>query len=490
MEISLENVFVTEGLPRFTFVKPPNYNNILIDVKKKGKPVVIEGQSGSGKTTTILKILEDISPTVEFKYLSARKTKDVTEINKLINEPNNGNYIIDDFHRLIDFFKKRLTDFAKIAADEGEGSMYPKLVIIGINKVGSELLKISPDLSKRCGFHKIRPGDWDRVKTLTSSGEELLNIRFTRPKLIFNESKGDYWLTQLLCQYICLKNDILERQEEPKTINISLKDLRREIIIKLGSTYNEIVKKFVKGIRFRSTNDPYFILLKSLSREGEMPLDISEIANNGDKEIKLAINKIKEFRLATLLKSDDQLNSNFYYNETTKIFNIEDPALFYYIKHLDWAKLKMESGFKGKANEFIYDVAISFAGENRELAGFIVDSLRKSDYEVFFDEFYEANYLGTSWESHFEKIFNKESRYVICILDKYHKEKIWTTFERDCFSERIKDGAVIPIFLDNTKFKSITSDIACLEFKFNPKDPSWKDKIKEQILPKLLVKID
>jgi ABC-type bacteriocin/lantibiotic exporter with double-glycine peptidase domain len=54
----LEEVFVTEGVPEFTFVPPPNYNDILLDVRRPGKPVIIEGQSGTGKTTSIKKILQ------------------------------------------------------------------------------------------------------------------------------------------------------------------------------------------------------------------------------------------------------------------------------------------------------------------------------------------------------------------------------------------------------------------------------------------------
>ena len=52
----LEDVFVTEGVPTKTFVRPPNYNEILVDVRRPGKPVVIEGQSGTGKTTAVKKI--------------------------------------------------------------------------------------------------------------------------------------------------------------------------------------------------------------------------------------------------------------------------------------------------------------------------------------------------------------------------------------------------------------------------------------------------
>ena len=58
MKRLVEEVFVTEGVPAYTFVPPPNFNDIFLDIRHPGKPVLIEGQSGTGKTTCVKKILE------------------------------------------------------------------------------------------------------------------------------------------------------------------------------------------------------------------------------------------------------------------------------------------------------------------------------------------------------------------------------------------------------------------------------------------------
>src|SRR5262249_6805275 len=34
----------------------------------------------------------------------------------------------------------------------------------------------------------------------------------------------------------------------------------------------------------------------------------------------------------------------------------------------------------------------------------------------------------------FKEIFGEKSRYVVCILDKHHSDKIWPTFEREIFT--------------------------------------------------------
>jgi ABC-type uncharacterized transport system fused permease/ATPase subunit len=73
----LEDIFVTEGVPEFTFVKPPNYTALLVDLRRKGKPVVIEGQSGTGKTTTAKKALAEIFPENTPRLLTPREPGDL-----------------------------------------------------------------------------------------------------------------------------------------------------------------------------------------------------------------------------------------------------------------------------------------------------------------------------------------------------------------------------------------------------------------------------
>ena len=100
MKRLVEEVFVTEGVPQYTFVAPPNFNEIYLDVRRAGKPVIIEGQSGTGKTTCIKKIIERLGSGGNVNYLTARNAGDVSAIAALLATPNAGTYVIDDFHRL------------------------------------------------------------------------------------------------------------------------------------------------------------------------------------------------------------------------------------------------------------------------------------------------------------------------------------------------------------------------------------------------------
>ena len=93
----VEEVFVTEGLPLFTFVKPPNFNEILLDIRHPGKPVIVEGQSGTGKTTCVRKVLDQLGGAAP-EYLTARSATDVHRIEEIARLGSAGRFVIDDFH--------------------------------------------------------------------------------------------------------------------------------------------------------------------------------------------------------------------------------------------------------------------------------------------------------------------------------------------------------------------------------------------------------
>jgi Cdc6-like AAA superfamily ATPase len=84
MKRFVEEVFVTEGVPQFTFIDPPNFSNILLDVRRPGKPVIVEGQSGTGKTTCIKKVLERLGTGFTATYLTVREAADVSAISRII----------------------------------------------------------------------------------------------------------------------------------------------------------------------------------------------------------------------------------------------------------------------------------------------------------------------------------------------------------------------------------------------------------------------
>jgi hypothetical protein len=229
------------------------------------------------------------------------------------------------------------------------------------------------DIAKRCGIHRIEPGSIEVITELINVGSEKLNIQIDDPSRIYKESNGDYWLTQTLCQTICTKNNVLEFQDEIKIIDFKLSEVRHSMVTKLSHSYKEPVKEFSRGRRFRPGNDPYYKLLRLIASQQSSIVDLNELANAFD-DMRASINGIKERRLNILLESKPICNRYFFYNPENKNFAIEDPALFYYIKHVNWEEIRRECGFRDNLDNKEFEIAISFAGENRKLANTLLSS--------------------------------------------------------------------------------------------------------------------
>jgi hypothetical protein len=143
----LEEVFKTSGVPTYTFVKPIEYDRLIVGLRTPGRGLIIEGPSGIGKTTSVLKALEELGLAGKTLSLSARKTEDRALIGELPSMTAIGTVLIDDFHRLDDGVKHRVADYLKTLADEETPNS--KLLVVGINKAGDSLVRFAADLNNR-----------------------------------------------------------------------------------------------------------------------------------------------------------------------------------------------------------------------------------------------------------------------------------------------------------------------------------------------------
>src|SRR5262249_36880680 len=156
--------------------------------------------------------------------------------------------------------------------------------------------------------------DGDRTSTSSfRAGCERLNIRIRGGEDIYNEARGDYWLTQQMCQSICTGANVLETQENQTEVTFSLADLRARVVDKLRSNYYPAVKEFCRGRRFRPSNDPYFKLLHAVGQQNSSIVDLNEMAN-ALPDVRGSINNIK------LISSKPGVANQFYYNTETKSF--------------------------------------------------------------------------------------------------------------------------------------------------------------------------
>lgn len=100
-----------------------------------------------------------------------------------------------------------------------------------------------------------------------------------------------------------------------------------------------------------------------------------------------------------------------------------------------------------------YDVALSFAGENRDFAEAVATALQAENVNVFYDKFNPADLWGEDLSVKLREIYFTDSRYCIMISSDYYVNKMWPTLERKNAIERLineLDGAsyILPVRLD------------------------------------------
>lgn len=324
---------------------------------------------------------------------------------------------------------------------------------------------------------------------LIQKGCEALNIEFDDPVAIYGESLGDYWLTQALCNMVCTSSGVLETLDERKKLRIDVKQIRTQMVDRLEHSYYESIKDFCRGRRFRPSNDPYYRILRFIAtRGGQSSVDLVELAN-ANPEIAGSINNVKDSRLDVLLNEKPKAGQYFYYNRHNGRFAVEDPAVFYFMRNLDWDRLRSDCGFRDGADPQKFDVAISFAGEHRELARQLAGRLHELDVSVFFDEDFESKFLGKRLGDEFERVFSQGSRFVLCLLETHHRQKVWPTFERDVFAPRVNNHEVIPIFLDDTRFPGIPEDVKGIKFNYDMANEEWRARVDQEIVLPLIDRI-
>jgi hypothetical protein len=114
-----------------------------------------------------------------------------------------------------------------------------------------------------------------------------------------------------------------------------------------------------------------------------------------------------------------------------------------------------------------YDLAFSFAGENRHIAKELSDLLSKKA-TVFYDDDFIAQLVGRVLTEEFKKIYGERSRYFIVIISEYYPFKDWTQFELAIGvkeSKKRKEEFLIPIRLDDTIILGITNTIGHLDLR-------------------------
>jgi hypothetical protein len=136
-----------------------------------------------------------------------------------------------------------------------------------------------------------------------------------------------------------------------------------------------------------------------------------------------------------------------------------------------------------------YDVALSFAGEDRRYVEQVADALKDAGIRVFYDDYEKVSLWGRDLYSHLDYVYRIASRYCVIFISKDYAKKVWTNHERASAQARAlseNDEYVLPARFDDTEIAGIRPTIGYVDLK--DKAPKELAKlIQEKLGPERLI---
>jgi hypothetical protein len=338
----------------------------------------------------------------------------------------------------------------KVLADEEDETS--KVILIGINQAGQTLVEYAPDVLHRLEVVSVGRTNEERILEMIQLGEQALNCRLTIGDEISREAQGSFAMAQVLCHEACIQGRLLEFHTGtvPKDISVSLPGIREAVLAELGARFHRVAREFSTGKKVRSEGRaPYLNLLRWTSLTPSGALDIRD-AMAANPNLRASVSQvIEKGHLITLIAGSTELTDLIHFEPKTSLLTIEDPKFLYFIRHIIWSTFAKQIGYFSIDFKSKFDFALSFAGEDRNIAETLFNALNSREISVFYDKNEQHRILANDVEEYLAPIYRSESRFVVPLLSGNYPKKMWTKFESENFKQRFGADSVIPIWFSD-----------------------------------------
>jgi tetratricopeptide (TPR) repeat protein len=119
----------------------------------------------------------------------------------------------------------------------------------------------------------------------------------------------------------------------------------------------------------------------------------------------------------------------------------------------------------------LFDIALSFAGEDRPMAQRLAQALGAHGLVVFFDDDQQADLLGENLTEYLAEIYKNRSRFCVVLVSTHYVKKRWTRHEWRAAQarafENYDEAYILPVRLDGTELPGLLPTTGFLELDVN-----------------------
>jgi len=288
-----------------------------------------------------------------------------------------------------------------------------------------------------------------------------------------------------ICDYLY---DLLNKDKDYLERNSLLED-REQLKKYLPIFYGELGKKNFKDLFDKTVHwdcstpskDPdKHIIIKSFTKEiiekGAFPKTRKEKTNSILKAIRDAqsyegekIQMMDEFKYWGKFYLTNSLEFKYYLKhlEFQGYIQIENPFVSLTFNGLDYTEnITVDSTESTK--EDMYQIGLSFAGEERKFVEEVAEHLRNNGIKVFYDNYEKIDLWGKDLYHHLNEVYKSKCEYCIIFISENYAKKLWTNHElKSAQARAFKENReyILPVRFDETKLPGLNDTVGYISIK-------------------------
>lgn len=118
-----------------------------------------------------------------------------------------------------------------------------------------------------------------------------------------------------------------------------------------------------------------------------------------------------------------------------------------------------------------YDVALSFAGEDRAYVDEVAKVLKDAGVRPFYDNYEQVSLWGKNLYDHLDWVYREASQFCVVFVSEHYAQKVWTNHERQSAQARAfqeNEEYLLPARFDETQIPGLRPTIGYLDISNMP----------------------
>jgi hypothetical protein len=121
-----------------------------------------------------------------------------------------------------------------------------------------------------------------------------------------------------------------------------------------------------------------------------------------------------------------------------------------------------------EGKDFDYEIAFSFAGEDRAVVEELADKLVRDGIRVFYDAYEKAQLWGKDLYQHLQVVYRDKAQYCVIFVSASYADKLWPRHElKQAQARAFKENReyILPVRLDDTDIPGLNATVGYIDLR-------------------------